>query len=359
VKRISLALLIIASASCTDNAGRTTLAPSAVVATNASGQSPFLTWSQFTSAQSAPVDTAAIVGPASLAAAVSGSTVTLTWQPVAGASQYIIEAGSAPGLSNLALLLTGSTATSLTVGGVPNNVYYVRVRGLVGNLGTDQSNEVTVTVGTVVPCVSTVSPTAINVGNTATTATVNVTSACAWTAVSAVPWVTIASGPSGSGNGVVTLNIAANPGGSRQGTLTIAGQTVTVSQGSGSISVSFELFDPGAQSAATRECRIVSSSTQCDVRSTSFTAGTNTIVTYQWSVQYTYDTARSLTTTGASPTFSFSDACGLSSSTSDGVAQPLSVSLTVTDNRGETATATSGIGNQPELSIRLFTCPTP
>jgi len=38
------------------------------------------------------------------------------------------------------------------------------------------------------------------------------------------------------------------------------------------------------------------------------------------------------------------------------VAQPLSISLTVTDNQGNTATAVSGTGSQPPLFIRLFTC---
>ena len=362
MKRISLALLVIAvSASCTQNAPRAPLGPSAVIDPNGGGQSTFVTFAQLADARTS-VESAAIIGPATLSALVSGSTVTLTWQPPAGVavSQYIIEAGSAPGLSNIALFLTGSTATSLTVGGVPSNTYYVRVRGVVGNTGTDQSNEVVVVVGGVTPnqpCISSVSPTTISVGNAATTATVTVTSACAWTAFSGVPWVTIASGASGVGNGVVTLNIAANPGSSRQGLLSIAGQSVTVSQGAGTISVGFQLFDPGTQAGATTECRINGNPTRCELRSTSFTFGANSIVNYQWSVQYTYDTVKSLTGSGPASTFQISDFCGLSSSTVDGPAQPLSVTLTVTDNTGETATATAGVGSQPALTVRLFTCP--
>ena len=41
------------------------------------------------------------------------------------------------------------------------------------------------------------------------------------------------SGSSGSGGGVVVLNVAANTGGPRSGTATIAGQTFTVNQGGG------------------------------------------------------------------------------------------------------------------------------
>jgi hypothetical protein len=55
--------------------------------------------------------------------------------------------------------------------------------------------------------------------------------ACAWTATSNVPWVTVLSGASGVGNGAVIYEVAANTGSSRTATLTIAGQVVTVTQG--------------------------------------------------------------------------------------------------------------------------------
>ena len=53
---------------------------------------------------------------------------------------------------------------------------------------------------------------------------------CPWTATSSVPWITIGSGAAGTGAGSVQLNIAANPGAARVGALTIATQTVTVTQ---------------------------------------------------------------------------------------------------------------------------------
>ena len=40
----------------------------------------------------------------------------------------------------------------------------------------------------------------------------------------------------------------------------------------------------------------------------------------------------------------------------DGAAQPLAVTLTVTDSSGGTATVTSGSGSQPPLFLRLFKC---
>ena len=61
--------------------------------------------------------------------------------------------------------------------------------------------------------------------------TVATTSACGWTAVSADNWITITSGASGSGNGTVSYSVQANLGLlARSGTLTVAGQTVTISQ---------------------------------------------------------------------------------------------------------------------------------
>jgi hypothetical protein len=127
------------------------------------------------------------------------------------------------------------------------------------------------------------------------------------------------------------------------------------------ILASFQLFDPGTQASPTTECRIRSGATPaqpstCTLRSTSFTLGANTIVSYAWTVMYTYDTVKTIQQTSSSPSLSFSDLCGLPGSTDDGVAQPLSVTLTATDNLGATATATAGVGSQPPLQIRLFTC---
>jgi hypothetical protein len=73
-------------------------------------------------------------------------------------------------------------------------------------------------------------------------------------------------------------------------------------------------------------------------------------------VVYSYDSDRTLTQTGASPTLAITDICGLSGSGADGPGRALQVSLTVTDSLGATATATSGSGSQPALQVRLFSC---
>jgi Domain of unknown function (DUF5666)/Putative binding domain, N-terminal/Viral BACON domain len=57
------------------------------------------------------------------------------------------------------------------------------------------------------------------------------TSTCAWTAVTSTPWITITAGAAGTGNGQTTYTASANTAlSSRTGTVTVAGQSVTVSQ---------------------------------------------------------------------------------------------------------------------------------
>src|SRR5579872_3145251 len=54
---------------------------------------------------------------------------------------------------------------------------------------------------------------------------------CAWAATSEVPWIAIASGAQGNGNGIVIATASANTGAARRGTLSVAGYTVTVAEG--------------------------------------------------------------------------------------------------------------------------------
>ena len=54
--------------------------------------------------------------------------------------------------------------------------------------------------------------------------------ACAWTALSNAPWITVNSGASGTGGGTVNYTVPANAGPVRSGTMTIAGQTFSVNQ---------------------------------------------------------------------------------------------------------------------------------
>lgn len=84
-------------------------------------------------------------------------------------------------------------------------------------------------------CSYSLNSTTQNVGSGGGTVSVDVAAAggCAWTATSNAPWITVASGGSGSGNGTVQLAVAPSGEGERRGTVTIAGQTFTVVQASG------------------------------------------------------------------------------------------------------------------------------
>jgi Putative binding domain, N-terminal len=74
-------------------------------------------------------------------------------------------------------------------------------------------------------------PTSATGGFTASIA-VATAAGCGWTATSNASWITIKSGASGTGNGTVTFVAANNPAtGARTGTMTVAGYTVTVTEG--------------------------------------------------------------------------------------------------------------------------------
>jgi hypothetical protein len=312
--------------------------------------------------------------PTGVSASVTGNTVVLSWSTPAGCAptNYIIQAGSAPGLSNLANFSTGSAATSFTATGVGAGTYYLRLISAAGGAVSAPSTEVAFAVG---GCGSSPDvPTnlrAIVTGSTvalawdapggvcpATSYVLQAGSSSGLSNLANSPVVGTALTAVGVGNGtyyirVIAVNAIGQSAASSEIVVTIgpvAPQT---------LAASFQMFDPATQSAATTECRIRSATSQpstCRLSSTSFTFGANTIVSYTWIVLYTYETAKSITVTQASPTLTFSDICGLNGSVAEGAAQPLSVSLTVTDNLGATATATSGSGSQPALQLRLFTC---
>jgi hypothetical protein len=257
----------------------------------------------------------------------------------------------------------GTTSWTLNRDLGPDVLWYWHARATDGATTSDYSP--TETFRTQSTCSYVISPTNLSINSTSATTAVVVTTGngCAWTASTASPFITILSGASGSGSGSVVIAIPDNPGPPRTGTVTIAGQSFVVSQAGASVSAVFALTDPATSgSSPTTECRIRSATpapgtpTTCTLQSTSVALGSAVIVNYAWTVQYTYVNGKTLTQSGSSPTFSFTDTCGQLGSTADGVSQPLQVTLTVTDSNGGVSTATSGTGTQPPLVIRLFTC---
>jgi hypothetical protein len=87
--------------------------------------------------------------PTALTASTIGATVTLRWTAPAGPAPagFVLEAGSAPGVANIASLPLAGTTTTLAVPGVPNGVYYVRVRAASAEGIGAPSNELTLVVG--------------------------------------------------------------------------------------------------------------------------------------------------------------------------------------------------------------------
>ncbi|WP_162176212.1 FG-GAP-like repeat-containing protein [Candidatus Magnetobacterium casense] len=76
-------------------------------------------------------------------------------------------------------------------------------------------------------------------------------SGCSWTAASNNSWITITSGSSGSGSDTVYYLVAANTSTEpRLGTMTIAGQTFTVTQDSGGVTLTLKITGNGSGTVA-------------------------------------------------------------------------------------------------------------
>ena len=341
-------------------------------ATNSAGTSGPSNEFQLAVAAAAPCGS--LSAPTGLLASVTGSTVVLTWATPAGCTptSYIIQAGSTPGASDLANFSTGSTATTFTATSVGAGTYYIRILSAAGGVFSAPSTEIAFAVGGCATGPS--APT--NLRSSVSGSTVVLTWDAATGVCPATSYILQAGSSSGAsnlanspvsgtsltatdvGNGtyyirVLAVNAAGQSPSSAEIVVTVGPVAPTT------LVAAFQMFDPATQSAPTIECRFRSATGQtstCTLRSTSFPLGANTIVSYSWTVRYTYDTEKTLTQSGSTPTLAITDICGLNGSTADGAVQPLSVSLTVTDNLGATATATSGSGSQPAVQLRLFTC---
>ena len=91
------------------------------------------------------------------------------------------------------------------------------------------------------------------------------------------------------------------------------------------------------------------------------------MVNWAWTVRYAYGGQQKTLSqnSGTIADLQFYEFCGVTApfganastnATADGTIIPLSVSLTVTDNNGVSATATSGSGTQPALVLVAYTC---
>jgi fibronectin type III domain protein len=317
--------------------------------------------------------------PTGLTASVTGNTVVLSWAAPAGGcapTSYVIQAGSSPGASDLANFSTGSTTPSFTATGVGSGTYFVRIISANSGGVSAPSNEAAFVVGSCGTVPNPPTNLRASIGGS--------TLALAWDAPAGgcapASYVLQAGSSSGASNlaNVSVAGTSLTAVGVANGTYYIrvvavnaVGQSspsnevvATLPPTPATIIAGFQLFDPATQAGVTTECRLRapnnSSPVTCTLQSTSIPLGANAITSYTWSVQYTHGTVKTLSATQASPSFSFSDVCdspdGVNGGTDTGVAQPLVVTLTITDNLGATATATSGSGSQPPLFVRLFNC---
>jgi uncharacterized protein (TIGR03437 family) len=131
------------------------------------------------------------------------------------------------------VVLTNSNGTAtcnLVISGAPGSY---QLTAVVGEYQDTTPFTLTVTPG--VTCSFSLSSNSQTFGSSGGSGTVNVitTSGCGWTAASNAGFITVTSGTSGSGSGVVGFAVATNTGALRSGTLTIAGQTYTVNQNAG------------------------------------------------------------------------------------------------------------------------------
>lgn len=135
--------------------------------------------------------------------------------------------------------LVGTDTTSpysFTWENVPAGRYTVCARAVASTGARSTSTFADITVGAGTPaCGCTVSPASAFFSPMGGENTVSVTAAgsCPWQAVSNVGWISVTSGESGAGNGVVGYLVRDNDTGTpRSGTITVGGQTFTVNQDS-------------------------------------------------------------------------------------------------------------------------------
>jgi hypothetical protein len=183
--------------------------------------------------------------------------------------------------------------------------------------------------------------------------------ACPWTAVSTVSWLTFPDDyRSGNGFSTFPYSIAANSGGDRTGRIVFTYPTGTstyvVSQAGNPFVAGITMVDPARGPGNTTECHFRSAATSCTISAFANLPGNN--YTYLWNVSYFYGVQKTTSLTNSSPTFTITDQCGGTDSAAGGTPADLNVSVTITDDRGNTVTISTGNGTAPPMLVRLFTC---
>ncbi|HEX8288818.1 MAG TPA: BACON domain-containing carbohydrate-binding protein [Pyrinomonadaceae bacterium] len=185
---------------------------------------------------------------------------------------------------------------------------------------------------TVQTCSFAIDPAAINFAATGGTGTVAVTTStgCSWTAASSLPWISVTSGSSGSGSGMVSYSVAANTGSARAGSIIIGGQTFTINQQPSNCSYTLSSVSANSPAAGLNGTVNVTTTSGCNwnvVSAVSWITVTGQANrTGSGSVQFTVTPnpgpARSGTITIAGQTFTVDQQAGCSYALSTGSSNP-------------------------------------
>ena len=164
------------------------------------------------------------ISPTSAAPGAAGGTASVTVTPSNAACAWTATSNSA--------FLTGVTASGTGTGTLS---YTVGANTGIARTGTITIAGQTFTVNQASGCTFTVTPTSLSPSAAAGSGSLAITAsnpACPWTAANNDSWLAI-SPTSGTGASTATYTVAANAGPARTGSLTVAGQTISVSQASG------------------------------------------------------------------------------------------------------------------------------
>src|SRR5436309_1912250 len=171
------------------------------------------------------------------ATSITASSATITWTTNEASDSLVTYGPGASYGKSSALDTALVTSHSQTLSGLAAGTLYhfqVESKDAAGNRAL--SGDVTFTTLAAPPpsCAFSISGTTESFDSSGGAGSVDVTApaGCNWTATSNDSWITIASGASGSGNGTVKYSVAASTARApRTGTLTVAGQSLTVTQG--------------------------------------------------------------------------------------------------------------------------------
>jgi hypothetical protein len=249
------------------------------------------------------------ISPISQNVAAGGGTGTVTvsatcpWTAVSSASWVTITSGaSGNGNGTVAFSVAANTGAARTG--------TLSIAGRAFTVSQAASSSPTPAPTPPAQCSYSISPRTDSVsavGGSGTT-DVSTTSGCGWTASSNASWITVTSGGSGNGDGRVSYLVLPNIGGARTGTLTIAGETLTVTQSalvcSYSISPNNQNVDAPAGTGSinvstSSTCTWTASSNASWIAVTSGASGTgNGTVTYSYTANTGKDRKGTLTVAG-------------------------------------------------------------